>query len=121
MIQVLDECLRAASGFKGTELTDGLEECGSLDIQILSDFRRRIRVSSAPSYDLNGLEAFKCSMEGHLSGSNLWSEVIMKHLPLALSHSSSMVSQFFFTILKLCLVGELDCVSKGIFSKISSV
>ncbi|XP_039123286.1 HEAT repeat-containing protein 6 isoform X1 [Dioscorea cayenensis subsp. rotundata] len=90
-VKVLDECLRAASGFKGTELTDGLEECGSLDIQILSDFRRRIRVSSAPSYDLNGLEAFKCSMEGHLSGSNLWSEVIMKHLPLALSHSSSMV------------------------------
>ncbi|KAM0945595.1 putative armadillo-like helical protein [Dioscorea sansibarensis] len=90
-VKVLDECLRAASGFKGTELTDGLEECGSLDIQILSDFRRRIRVSSAPSYDLDGPEAFKCSMEGHLSGSNLWSEVIGKHLPLALSHSSSMV------------------------------
>ncbi|KAJ0964271.1 hypothetical protein J5N97_029393 [Dioscorea zingiberensis] len=90
-VKLLDECLRAASGFKGTELTDGLQDCRSIDIQILSDFSRRIRVSSAPSYNLDGPVALKCSMEEHPSGSRLWSEVIKKHLPLALSHSSSMV------------------------------
>ncbi|KDP25186.1 hypothetical protein JCGZ_20342 [Jatropha curcas] len=86
-IKVLDECLRAISGFKGTE---DLFDDKSLDTPFTSDCIRMKKVSSAPSYepesiqDTNESKAFE-------SGSEHWSKMIENHMPLILWHISSMV------------------------------
>lgn len=82
----MDECLRAASGFKGA---DDLLEFRLADIQLITDCTRKKKISSAPSYELE--EASSHCVVDCLLGSKQWCEVIEKHLPLALSHRSPMV------------------------------
>lgn len=87
-IKVLDECLRAISGFKGTEdiLDDKL-----LDTPFTSDFVRMKKVSSAPSYEPESAEDTKDEQKTYHSGSEHWSEAIEKHIPMTLRHTSPMV------------------------------
>ncbi|KAH9718803.1 DUF4042 domain-containing protein [Citrus sinensis] len=88
-IKVLDESLRAISGFKGTEdlLDDKL-----LDNPFTSDCIRIKNVSSAPLYEQESSEDIKESAKAFQSGSEQWSEMIEKHMPLILQHISSMVA-----------------------------
>lgn len=88
MIQVLDECLRAASGFKGT---DDLLDDRLLGTPFTSDCIRRKKISSAPSYEFDGLAVSKGNPTSYSSGIKQWCEAIEKHLPLTLSHKSPMV------------------------------
>ncbi|KAK9275882.1 hypothetical protein L1049_023156 [Liquidambar formosana] len=87
-IKVLDECLRAISGFKGTEdlLDDRL-----LDTPFTSDCVRIKKISSAPSYGLESLGGFKDEPKTCCSGSEQWSEAIERHMTLILWHTSAMV------------------------------
>ncbi|KAF8379868.1 hypothetical protein HHK36_027333 [Tetracentron sinense] len=87
-IKVLDECLRAISGFKGIEdlLDDRL-----LDTPFTSDCTRTKRISSAPSYGLESPEDQKGDPKAYPLGSKQWCEAIEKHLPLVLFHISPMV------------------------------
>lgn len=87
-MQVLDECLRAASGFKGTEdlFTDK-----SLDSPFTSDYVKTKTISSAPTYEMENNAPTKDEAET-LQGSERWLEVIDRHMPLILKHSSPMVS-----------------------------
>ncbi|KAJ6801097.1 HEAT repeat-containing protein 6 [Iris pallida] len=87
-IKTLDECLRAASGFRGA---DDLLECRLVDIQIVAYSTRRKKVSSAPSYELNGKRTSRDHSADCSSGTKQWFGVIEMHLPLALSHSSPLV------------------------------
>lgn len=87
-LKVLDECLRAASGFRGA---DGPLECRLRDIQHISDSTKVLKISSAPSYALGGPETLKFYAVDSPSGNNQWCEVIDRHLPLALTHSSPLV------------------------------
>ncbi|KAJ4839057.1 hypothetical protein Tsubulata_027630 [Turnera subulata] len=87
-IKVLDECLRAISGFKGTE---DLFDDKLLDAPFVSDCMRNKKVSSAPSFEPETMEDTKKEEEACLAGSEHWSKAIEKHMPTILSHSSSMV------------------------------
>lgn len=85
----MDECLRALSGFKGTE--DHLDD-KLLDAPFTSDCVRMKKVSSAPLYELESLEDAKDEHHSSQSGIIRWCEAIDKHLPLVLQHTSAMVS-----------------------------
>ncbi|GFS44555.1 ARM repeat superfamily protein [Actinidia rufa] len=87
-IKVLDECLRAISGFSGTEdlFNDKL-----FDTPFTSEYCRTKKISSAPSYGSENLAVTKDEPEARRSGSEQWSEAIEKHMPLILSHTSAMV------------------------------
>ncbi|XP_044485404.1 HEAT repeat-containing protein 6 isoform X2 [Mangifera indica] len=87
-IKVLDECLRAISGFKGTEdlLDDKL-----LDTPFTSDCIRTKKISSAPLYEQGSPEDTREEAKASHSGSEQWSETIEKHMPLILQHTSAMV------------------------------
>ncbi|XP_058084805.1 uncharacterized protein LOC131232528 isoform X2 [Magnolia sinica] len=87
-VKVLDECLRASSGFKGT---DDLLDDKVLDTPFASDCARRAEVSSAPLYVLDGPEVSKGNSVSHSSGIKQWCEAIEKHLPLTLLHTAPMV------------------------------
>ncbi|OVA09399.1 HEAT [Macleaya cordata] len=87
-VKVLDECLRAISGFKGTE--DLLDD-RSLDTPFTSDCTRVKIISSAPSYGVDGAEFSKGDHSADSPGSKQWCEAIEKHLPLILWHRSAMV------------------------------
>ncbi|KAG1360788.1 putative HEAT repeat-containing protein 6 [Cocos nucifera] len=102
-IKVLDECLRAASGFKGA---DDLLECRLQDIQQISDSSRRKRISSAPSYELDGLEASSNYTADCQSGCEQWNGMIEKHLPKCLPHASPMVRAASVT----CFAGMTSAV-----------
>ncbi|XVF10239.1 hypothetical protein REPUB_Repub07fG0165800 [Reevesia pubescens] len=108
-IKVLDECLRAISGFRGTEdLSDEI----FLDTPFTSDCIRTKKVSSAPSYGPHSLEDTKEEQNTCASGIEQWAETIEKHMPLILWHTSAMVrtasltcfagitSSVFFTLTK---------------------
>ncbi|KAI3924539.1 hypothetical protein MKX01_037979 [Papaver californicum] len=84
-VKVLDECLRAISGFRGTE--DPLDD-RSLDTPFTSDSTRVKKVSSAPSH---GLDISKGDHLADSTGNEQWSEAIEKHLPLILRQRSPMV------------------------------
>lgn len=77
-----------ASGFKGA---DDLLECRLVDMHLVADSTRTKKVSSAPSYGLDGSGASRNNSTDCPSGSKQWSVVIEKHLPLALSHGSPAV------------------------------
>lgn len=83
-VKAMDECLRAVSGFKGTEDLFGDK---LLETPFASECVRDKKISSAPSY---GLEALTVS-EDNLIGSIHWCEAIDKHLALSICHSSGMV------------------------------
>lgn len=87
-IRVLDESLRAISGFKGTE--DPLDD-KLLDAPFTSDCIRMKKVSSAPLYELESLENTRDEPTSCQSGIEQWCEAIEKHMPLVLQHTSAMV------------------------------
>ncbi|KAL0391640.1 UNVERIFIED_CONTAM: Dynamin-2B [Sesamum radiatum] len=87
-IKVLDECLRAISGFKGTE---DLSNDKFLDSPFTSDYVKTKAISSAP---LNGLESpasTEYESKAYLLGSERWTEATDKHLPITIKHSSAMI------------------------------
>ncbi|XP_012474733.1 uncharacterized protein LOC105791273 isoform X2 [Gossypium raimondii] len=108
-IKVLDECLRAISGFRGTE---DLSEENFLDSPFTSDCIRTKKVSSAPSYGPRSPEDVKEERNTFPSGLQQWAETIEKLMPLILWHTSAMVrtasvtcfagitSSVFFSLLK---------------------
>ncbi|KAI9092290.1 hypothetical protein K1719_027790 [Acacia pycnantha] len=100
-IKVLDECLRAVSGFQGTEdLSDEKLE----DIPFASDCIRMKKVSSAPSYEPdNGDIVISKTCE---YGIEEWHEVIKKYMPLMFGHSSAMVRAASVT----CFAGMTSAV-----------
>ncbi|XVE58219.1 hypothetical protein DITRI_Ditri04bG0152400 [Diplodiscus trichospermus] len=87
-IKVLDECLRAISGFRGTE--DFSDE-KFLDAPFTSDCLRTKKVSSAPSYGPQSLEDTKEERNSCSSGIEQWVETIEKHMPVILWDTSAMV------------------------------
>ncbi|KAK7405349.1 hypothetical protein VNO78_06597 [Psophocarpus tetragonolobus] len=87
-IKVLDEGLRAVSGFQGTE---DLSDDKLMDIPFASDCVRMKKVSSAPSYDLECKDNVIVNFEACESGIKQWCEAIEKHMPLILCHTSAMV------------------------------
>ncbi|XWS38094.1 hypothetical protein CRYUN_Cryun19dG0101100 [Craigia yunnanensis] len=87
-IKVLDECLRAISGFRGTE--DPSDEI-FLNTPFTSDCIRTKKVSSAPSYGSQSLEDTKEERNTCPSGIEQWAETIVKHMPIILWHTSAMV------------------------------
>ncbi|XP_008437482.2 uncharacterized protein LOC103482890 isoform X1 [Cucumis melo] len=107
-VKVLDECLRAISGFKGTEdlLDDNL-----LDSPFTLDCIRMKKVSSAPSYELKNLDETIDSPEDVCAGIKQWCEVIEKHLPRSLVHTSAMVRAASVT----CFAG----ITSSVFSSLS--
>ncbi|KAG6605627.1 HEAT repeat-containing protein 6, partial [Cucurbita argyrosperma subsp. sororia] len=107
-VKVLDECLRAISGFKGTEdlLDDNL-----LDSPFTSDCIRMKKVSSAPSYEFKSSNETVDSPEEECAGMKQWCEVIEKHLPRSLSHTSAMVRAASIT----CFAG----ITSPVFSSLS--
>ncbi|KAL2940357.1 HEAT repeat-containing protein 6 [Bienertia sinuspersici] len=83
-VKVLDECLRAVSGFRGTEDLFGDR---IMETPFVSDFVRDKKISSAPSHVLETGGGFR----GRLSGSTEWSEAIEKHIAISICHVSGMV------------------------------
>ncbi|XP_077233476.1 ARM repeat superfamily protein isoform X2 [Tasmannia lanceolata] len=102
-IRVLDECLRATSGFKGT---DNLLEDKLLDTPFTSDCTRTKKISSAPWYELNGSEVSEGNLTGYSSGVKQWCEAIEKHLPSTLLHKAPMVRAASVT----CFAGTTSSV-----------
>lgn len=87
-IKVLDECLRAVSGFRGTE---DLSDEKFLAGPFTSDYVKDKMVSSAPFHLVEGPPTSKYEVELCSVGCELWSEALIKHMPLVLHHSSAMV------------------------------
>ncbi|XP_073159356.1 uncharacterized protein [Henckelia pumila] len=87
-IKVLDECLRAVSGFKGTE---DLADDKFLGNPFTSDYIKTKAISSAPSYGLEGPASMKDEPKTYLLARERWLEVTVKHMPLIIKHSSPMV------------------------------
>lgn len=102
-IKVLDECLRAVSGFQGTE---DLSDDKLMDIPFASDCIRMKKVSSAPSYELECKDDVIVNFEACESGIRQWCEAIEKHMPLILCHSSAMVRAASIT----CFAGMTSSV-----------
>lgn len=87
-IKVLDECLRAVSGFKGTE---DLADDKFLGNPFTSDYIKTKSISSAPLYGLENPAAMKGEPKIFLLGRERWLEVTVKHMPLIVKHSSAKV------------------------------
>lgn len=108
-VKVLDECLRAISGFRGTE--DHMDD-KLFDTPFTSDCIRTKKVSSAPSYTPGIIEDHEEDQKTWQSGSEQWAEAIEKHMQLILGHTSAMVrtasvtcfagitSSVFFSLIK---------------------
>ncbi|KAI3501532.1 hypothetical protein L1887_29403 [Cichorium endivia] len=85
-IKLLDECLRAISGFKGTE---DLSDDKLLNSPFTYDYIKVKTISSAPSY---GLESQPVVNNDHPpAGSEQWCEAIENQLSSTLFHTSPMV------------------------------
>ncbi|XP_020596488.1 HEAT repeat-containing protein 6 isoform X2 [Phalaenopsis equestris] len=102
-IKVIDECLRAVSGFKGA---DDLLEFRFLDIQLMSNTIREKRVASAPSYQFDISDSSNKDPTDYSPAVMQWSEVIRKHLPLAICHCAPMVRAAAFN----CFAGLTSSV-----------
>ncbi|KZV33103.1 HEAT repeat-containing protein 6 [Dorcoceras hygrometricum] len=87
-IKVLDECLRAVSGFRGTE---DLADDKFLGNPFTSDYIKTKSISSAPSYGLQCPASTKDEPKTFLLARERWLEVTVKHMPLIIKHSSAMV------------------------------
>jgi hypothetical protein len=96
IFKVLDECLRAVSGFQGTE---DLSDDKMMDVPFTSDCIRMKKVSSAPSYELECKDHDVVNSEECESGIKQWCEAMEKHMPLILDHSSALVQIFIFLFL----------------------
>ncbi|KAK6115494.1 hypothetical protein DH2020_007763 [Rehmannia glutinosa] len=87
-IKVLDECLRAISGFKGIE---DLSNDKFLDSPFTSDCMKTKTISSAPSYSLESPASTKDESKTYLVASERWFEATITHMPIIIKHSSAMV------------------------------
>ncbi|XP_041991069.1 putative uncharacterized protein DDB_G0272456 isoform X2 [Salvia splendens] len=87
-VKVLDESLRAISGFKGTE---DLSTDKSLDSPFTSDYVKTKAISSAPSYSLETPVSTIDGSQTCILASERWLEATIKHMPLIINHSSAMV------------------------------
>ncbi|KAH6806622.1 hypothetical protein C2S51_031453 [Perilla frutescens var. frutescens] len=87
-VKVLDECLRAISGFKGTE---DLSNDKSIDSPFTSDYVKTKAISSAPSYTLESPDSTNDDSKTCMLASERWLEATIKHMPLIINHSSAMV------------------------------
>ncbi|XP_042031358.1 HEAT repeat-containing protein 6-like isoform X2 [Salvia splendens] len=87
-VKVLDESLRAISGFKGTE---DLSTDKSLDSPFMSDYVKTKAISSAPSYSLEIPVSTIDDSKTYVLASERWLEATIKHMPLVINHSSAMV------------------------------
>ncbi|GMH13272.1 hypothetical protein Nepgr_015113 [Nepenthes gracilis] len=88
-VKVLDECLRALSGFRGTEDAFG---DNLVETPFISDCIRDKKISSAPSYALENLEVSTQGSSNECpSGSMEWHEAIEKHIVLTIFHTSAIV------------------------------
>ncbi|XP_076881431.1 uncharacterized protein LOC143529544 [Bidens hawaiensis] len=89
-IKLLDECLRAISGFKGTE---DLSDDKLLNCPFTYDYIKVKTISSAPSYVLEGQTVASDDNNNPVgpSGSQQWCEAIDRQLSSTLFHSSAMV------------------------------
>ncbi|KAL3641854.1 hypothetical protein CASFOL_012669 [Castilleja foliolosa] len=87
-IKVLDECLRAISGFKGIE---DLSNENFLDSPFTSDYMKTKAISSAPSYSLKSPASAEDESKTYLLASERWFEATIKHMPIIIKHSSAMV------------------------------
>ncbi|KAL8047011.1 hypothetical protein ABFX02_08G210700 [Erythranthe guttata] len=85
-VKVLDECLRAISGFKGTE---DLSNDKFLDSPFTSGYVKTKAISSAPSYSLESPASVKD--DSCLLASQRWVEATIKHMPIIIKHSSATV------------------------------
>ncbi|GER28444.1 ARM repeat superfamily protein [Striga asiatica] len=86
-VKVLDECLRAISGFKGIEDPSNDKV---LDSPFTSDYMKTTTISSAPSYNLKIPTSTDDETKAYTLASERWSEAINKHMPLIIKHSSAM-------------------------------
>ncbi|KAL2539022.1 ARM repeat superfamily protein [Forsythia ovata] len=102
-IKVLDECLRAISGFKGTE---DLSNDKLLDSPFTSDYVKTKAVSSAPFYGLESPASTKDESKMCELASERWSEAIVKHMPMIIQHSTAMVRAAAIT----CFAGMTSSV-----------
>lgn len=103
----MDECLRAVSGFKGTEdLSDDKFLLGPFT----SDCIKTKTISSAPFHGPEDPAASKEEVEICSLGGEQWSEAISKHLPLVLKHPSVVVSQCLFPMLFICSPRFYGCL-----------
>jgi len=73
-----------------------------MDIPFASDCIRMKKVSSAPSYDVEGKDDVIVNFEASDSGIQQWCEAIEKHMPLTLCHSSAMVRIFISYVIVFC-------------------
>ncbi|KAI3727828.1 hypothetical protein L6452_16448 [Arctium lappa] len=87
-IKLLDECLRAICGFKGTE---DLSDDKLLNSPFTYDYIKVKRISSAPSYGLESQLVASDDNPACVTGSQQWCEAIEKHISSTLFHSSAMV------------------------------
>ncbi|KAH6761631.1 ARM repeat superfamily protein [Perilla frutescens var. hirtella] len=87
-LQVLDECLRAISGFKGTE---DLSNDKSIDSPFTSDYVKTKAISSAPSYTLESPDSTNDDSKICMLASERWLDATIKHMPLIINYSSAMV------------------------------
>ncbi|CAA0838457.1 ARM repeat superfamily protein [Striga hermonthica] len=87
-VKVLDECLRAISGFKGIEDSSNDKV---LDSPFTSDYMKTTTISSAPSYNLKIPTSTDDESKAYALASERWCEAINKHMPLIIKHSSAMV------------------------------
>lgn len=87
-VKVLDEFLRAVTGFRGTEDVDGDKV---METPFSDDLKRDKRISSAPSYGAESQKDTSDESKACTSGVVEWDEAIEKHLALTLRHTSAMV------------------------------
>ncbi|CAI0408973.1 unnamed protein product [Linum tenue] len=130
VIKVMDECLRAISGFKGTEEPD--EKVS--DMPFTNDCVREKKVSSAPLYELESAADNEVKSEANETGSEHWSQTIDWLMPQILQHYSSMVrtaSITCFAGITSFVFGTLSkekrdfvvqsCISAAVHDKVASV
>ncbi|KAL6571731.1 hypothetical protein OROHE_003374 [Orobanche hederae] len=86
--RVLDECLRAISGFKGIE---DLSNDKFVDSPFTSDYMKTKAISSAPSYNLKSPASTEDEFKTYLLASERWFEATIKHMPIIIKHPSAMV------------------------------
>nr|XP_043638828.1 HEAT repeat-containing protein 6 isoform X2 [Erigeron canadensis] len=103
-IKLLDECLRAISGFKGTE---DLADDKLLISPFTYDYVKVKTISSAPSYGLESQPVGSDDHQASTSGSQQWCIAIENQLSSTLLHSSAMVRAASVT----CFAG----ITSGVF------
>ncbi|KAK9742008.1 hypothetical protein RND81_03G142900 [Saponaria officinalis] len=83
-VKVLDECLRAISGFKGTEDLFGDR---LMESPFALECVRDKKISSAPLYGSDGAGV----SINNLSGTTEWSEALEEHIAISIHHASGIV------------------------------